>query len=42
MSDQTYSFGAWLGKDPEEVKKDKSERIDKQIEEVGTTCTKGN
>ena len=35
MSDQTYSLGAWFGKDPEEVKKEKSEGIDKQIDEVG-------
>ncbi|XP_056017912.1 sorting nexin-30-like [Ostrea edulis] len=34
ISDQTYSIGAFLGKDPEDVKQQKQNRVDQQIEEL--------
>ena len=33
-SDQTYSIGAFLGKDPEDVKQQKQEKLEQQIHEV--------
>ncbi|XP_041359259.1 sorting nexin-30-like [Gigantopelta aegis] len=35
-SDQTYSIGAFLGKDPEDVKQQKQEKLEQQIHEL--TC----
>ena len=37
ISDQSYSLGAFLGKDPEAVKKSKLEKLDQNIEEVRPT-----
>ncbi|XP_078575563.1 sorting nexin-30-like isoform X4 [Branchiostoma floridae x Branchiostoma japonicum] len=34
MSDQSYSLGAFLGKDPEEVRQQKRTKLDSQIEEL--------
>lgn len=34
ISDQTYSIGAFLGKDPEDVKHQKQEKLEQQIVEV--------
>ncbi|XP_078656311.1 sorting nexin-30-like isoform X4 [Branchiostoma floridae x Branchiostoma belcheri] len=34
MSDQSYSLGAFLGKDPEEVRQQKRTKLDTQIEEL--------
>lgn len=34
-SDQTYSIGAFLGKDPEDVKQQKHEKLGQQITDVG-------
>ena len=34
ISDQTYSIGAFLGKDPEDVKHQKQEKLSQQIVDV--------
>ncbi|KAK3091749.1 hypothetical protein FSP39_022320 [Pinctada imbricata] len=34
ISDQTYSIGAFLGKDPEDVKQHKQEKLEEQIENL--------
>lgn len=34
ISDQTYSIGAFLGKDPEDVKQQKQDKLEQQIDEV--------
>ena len=34
ISDQTYSLGAFLGKDPDEVKQNKQEKLEHQVSEV--------
>ena len=34
VSDQTYSIGAFLGKDPEDVKHQKQEKLSQQIVDV--------
>ena len=34
ISDQAYSFGAFVGKDPTDVKEEKSTKIESQIEKV--------
>ncbi|XP_064605914.1 sorting nexin-30-like [Liolophura sinensis] len=36
ISDQTYSFGAFLGKDPEDVKQQKQEKLEQQILDLTT------
>lgn len=36
ISDQTYSLGAFLGKDPDEVKQQKQDKLDQQITELTT------
>ena len=40
ISDQTYSIGAFLGKDPEDVKHQKQEKLSQQIVDVSppTMC----
>ena len=37
ISDQTYSIGAFLGKDPEDVKHQKQEKLSQQIVDVSPT-----
>lgn len=39
ISDQTYSIGAFLGKDPEDVKQQKQDKLEQQIEEVQWSIT---
>lgn len=34
ISDQTYSIGAFLGKDPEDVKQQKQDKLEQQIDEL--------
>lgn len=34
ISDQTYSLGAFLGKDPDEVRQNKQEKLESQIADV--------
>lgn len=34
ISDQTYSIGAFLGKDPEDVKQQKQDKLEQQIIDV--------
>ncbi|XP_033737677.1 sorting nexin-30-like [Pecten maximus] len=36
ISDQTYSIGAFLGKDPEDVKQQKQEKLEQQITDLTT------
>ena len=41
ISDQTYSIGAFLGKDPEDVKHQKQEKLSQQIVDVSyPSCQK--
>ena len=40
ISDQTYSIGAIMGKDPTDVKEAKSSRINTQIDQVDIAYTK--
>lgn len=39
ISDQTYSIGAFLGKDPEDVKHQKQEKLEQQIVEVSVVSS---
>ena len=34
ISDQTYSLGAFLGKDPDEIKQQKQEKLEQQVTDV--------
>ncbi|KAH3848554.1 hypothetical protein DPMN_090931 [Dreissena polymorpha] len=36
ISDQTYSLGAFLGKDPDEVKQNKQDKLEQQVKELTT------
>ena len=38
ISDQSYSIGAFLGKDPEDVKQQKEQKCEQQIIDVRIIC----
>ncbi|XP_060564509.1 sorting nexin-30-like [Ruditapes philippinarum] len=42
ISDQTYSLGAFLGKDPDEVKQQKQDKLDQQITDLTAEMEKLN